>query len=84
MEDILQEAIVQTIPEVIAEATHEVQEEQQRAALQHASALVESAMPDSEEARSLAVSLASPTEPPDTSEFQEASNPPVVEESVQL
>ena len=62
MEDILQEAIVQTIPEVIVEATHEIREEQQRAALQSAQVLVEGTMPGSEEARLLAVSLASSTE----------------------
>ena len=50
---------MQTIPEVIEEVTHEVRNEQQRAALQHASVLVESARPDSEEARPLAVSLTS-------------------------
>ena len=59
MEDILQEAIVQSIPEVIEEVTHEVWNEQQRAPLQHASVLVESARPDSEEATPLAVSLTS-------------------------
>ena len=81
MEDILHEAIERTIPEVIAEATHEVCDEQQRAALQHASTLVESAMPGSEEARSLAVSLSSSTETPQPSESIEASAPPVAEET---
>ena len=66
---------------MIVEATQEVCEEQQRAALQHASVLVESAMPESEEARSLAVSLASSRETPQPLESLEASNPPVAKET---
>ena len=79
MEDILQEAIVQTIPEVVAEATQEVREEQQREALQSAQVLVEGSMPGSEEARSLAVSLAS-SEMPSSLEPVEPSDTPAAEE----
>ena len=80
MEDILQEAIVQTIPKVIAEATHEIREEQQREALQSAQVLVEGSMPGSEEARLLAVSLAG-TEPPSSLQPAEAQDTPVAEET---
>ena len=71
MEDILQEAIVQTIPEVIAEVTQEVREEQERLALQHTQVLQEGAMPQSEEARSLAASLGSSAGAPPPSELSE-------------
>ena len=80
MEDILQEAIVQTIPEVVAEATQEVREEQQREALQSAQVLVEGSMPGSEEARSLAVSLAS-SEMPSSLEPVKPSDTPAAEEA---
>ena len=80
MEDILQEAIVQTIPEVIVEATQEVREDQQREALQNAQVLVEGSMPGSEEARSLAVSLAS-SEMPSSLEPAEPSDTPAAEEA---
>ena len=82
MEDILQEAIVQTIPEVIAEVTQEVQEEQERLALQHAQVLVEGAMPQSEEARSLAASLGSSAGAPPSSELSEVPQTSEAEESM--
>ena len=72
MEDILQEAIVQTIPEVIAEVTHEVREEQESLALQRTQVLVEGAMPESDETMSLAVSLGSSTVAPPPFKSSEA------------
>ena len=79
MEDILQEALEWTIPEVVVEAEQEMREERaalQRAVLQHASTLIESVMSGSEEAQSLAVSLSSSTDIPQPSEPVEASAPP--------
>ena len=82
MEDILQEAIVQTIPEVIAEVTQEVREEQERLALQHAQVLVEGAMPQSEEARSLAASVGSSAGAPPPSELSEVPQISEAEETM--
>ena len=82
MEDILQEAIEQTIPEVIAEVTHEVLEEHERLALQHAQVLVEGAMPESDETRSLAVSLGSSTGAPPPFELSEAPQTSEAEETI--
>ena len=82
MEDILQEAIEQTIPEVTAEVTHEVWEEQERLALQHTQVLVEGAMPESDEARSLAVSLGSSTGAPPPFESSEAPQTSEAEETI--
>ena len=74
------EAIVQTIPEVIVEATHEIREGQQREALQSVQVLVEGSMPGSEEARLLAVSLASSEVPPPL-ELSETRDTPEAEEA---
>ena len=82
MEDILQEPIVQTIPEVIAEVTQEVWEEQERLALQHAQVLVEGAMPQSEEARSLAASLGSSAGVPPPFELSEVPQTSEAEETM--
>ena len=82
MEDILQEAIVQTIPEVIAEVSQEVREEQERLALQHAQVLVEGAMPKSDEARSLAVSLGSSAGAPPPFELSEAPQTSKAEQTI--
>ena len=82
MEDILQEAIVQTIPEVIAEVTQEVWEEQERLALQHAQVLVEGAMPQSEEARSLAASLGRSAGAPRLFELSEVPQTSEAEETM--
>ena len=82
MEDILQEAIVQTIPEVVAEVTQEVWEEQERLALHHAQVLVEGAMPQSEEAKSLAASLGSSAGVPPPFEFYEVPQTSEAEETM--